>query len=449
MSTTLSIPNEKSLDSGVSSTVHAPRRRVLVSAYAMSPARGSEPGMGWNICSRLARHHDLTVLCSPNVPPNAQDFRGEVESYVKDHGPVPGLTIQYVEPPLVSYLFQRESPLLRRTVYYSGYKSWQRAAFRAAKALHGREPFDVIHQLNITGFREPGYLWKLPGVPFVWGPVGGAANIPTPFLSLMRGKEWLFYKLRNIGNTRQKHSARRCQKAARRASHIWVVGDANQKMVEEIWGCRADPMLEVGGEPHPLGRVRTFNADRPLRIVWSGVHIGRKALPLLLRAIALIGEKPAVELTVLGDGPEMSAWKSLSAQLGTEKVVRFTGRMPREDAIREMAAADVMVSTSVLEETSLVVLEALSLGLPVVCHNACGMGVAVTDACGIKVPMRTPEESIAGFADAIRKLSLGGEAFRKLSAGAIDRARELSWDDKAATIARTYEKVIAAGKATN
>lgn len=92
----------------------------------------------------------------------------------------------------------------------------------------------------------------------------------------------------------------------------------------------------------------------------------------------------------------------------------------------------------------MVVLEALSLGLPVICHDACGMGIAITDRCGIKVPMRTPELSIAGFADAIRRLSNGGDAFRELSEGALQRADELSWDSMAARIASTYERVIAA-----
>lgn len=398
--------------------------------------------MGWNICTRLARHHDVTVICSSQVPPNAEHFRDEIETHLREHGPIPGLKFHFVDPPLASYLFQRETPLMRRTLYYTGYKSWQRTTYRAACGLHARDPFDLVHQLNITGFREPGYLWKLPNVPFVWGPVGGAANIPASFLPLMSGRERLFYKLRNVTNAVQKHTKFRCRQAAKRASHIWVVGDANRRLVKDVWGCRAESMLEVGGEAHPQGRQRTFDASRPLRIVWSGQHIGRKALPLLLRAIAALDGKPPVDLTVLGDGPETSTWKALAAELRIESSVKWTGRIPRDAALQQMSAADAFVSTSVLEETSLVVLEALSLGLPVVCHDACGMGVAVTHNCGIKVPMRTPADSVGGFAQALKALSVGGEYFANLSAGALARAKALSWDGKAAAIARTYEQVI-------
>jgi glycosyltransferase involved in cell wall biosynthesis len=356
------------------------------------------------------------------------------------------LTFHFVEPPPLSYWFQRETPIMRRTLYYTGYKAWQKAAFRVAQALHSQRPFDVVHQLNITGFREPGYLWKLTNVPFVWGPVGGAANIPNSFLPLMGGGQRLFYRFRNITNAVQKHTLVRSRKAARCASHIWVVGEANRALVEDVWGKSAEALLEVGGEAHPSGRVRTFDGSRPLRLVWSGQHIGRKALPLLLRAIASMKKTVSdpVCLSVLGEGPETSSWKRLADQLEISQVVQWLGRVPRDVAIATMSNADAFVSTSVLEETSLVVLEALSLGLPVICHDACGMGIAVTDRCGIKVPMVTPDRSVAGFADAISRLLTGGNAFRDLSAGALQRAEELNWDGKALSIARTYERVIAA-----
>jgi glycosyltransferase involved in cell wall biosynthesis len=205
--------------------------------------------------------------------------------------------------------------------------------------------------------------------------------------------------------------------------------------------------LEVGGESHGQGVPRSYDGSRPLRLVWSGQHIGRKALPLLLRAIASLNGRLGAQLTVLGDGPECAGWRSLADQLGIGALVRWTGRVPRDEALRAMAGADAFCSTSVLEETSLVVLEALSLGLPVLCHDACGMSVAVNETCGIKVPMRDPAASVEGFARAIERLSEQPAELRRLSAGALRRASELSWDSKAEHMARTYSRV-ALGVAT-
>ncbi len=99
-------------------------------------------------------------------------------------------------------------------------------------------------------------------------------------------------------------------------------------MVEDFWGCQADPLLEVGGDISDDGRIRTFEpGSRPLKLVWSGQHIGRKALPLLLRAIKSLNGSPSVHLTVLGDGPETSTWKSLADELGVSPFVRWTGRV--------------------------------------------------------------------------------------------------------------------------
>src|SRR5262249_17796943 len=115
------------------------RRRILVSAYAFSPVHGSEPSLGWNICSRLAAYHDVTVLTwSWNDNPKPDDARyEEAERFMRDHGPIPGLTIHFVGSPALSRLLQ-PFPLvsLRSPFFFQGYAAWQRAAYREAVRLH-------------------------------------------------------------------------------------------------------------------------------------------------------------------------------------------------------------------------------------------------------------------------------------------------------------------------
>ena len=61
----------------------------------------------------------------------------------------------------------------------------------------------MLHQLNMIGFREPGYLWKLSqenGVPFVWGPIGGQKQFPTAYLQGAGLKMKVFNRLKNFLN---------------------------------------------------------------------------------------------------------------------------------------------------------------------------------------------------------------------------------------------------------
>jgi glycosyltransferase involved in cell wall biosynthesis len=409
------------------------RRRVLVSANAVSPARGSEPGVGWQVCSRLAKFHDVTVLCAAGVSgPDATCFRDEITA----HGPVPGLTIRYVDPPLLSRLFQRETTLCRRTVYYTGYKSWQRAAYKTAVDLHRGRPFDLVHQLNMTGYREPGYLWKIDA-PFVWGPVGGAANYPAGFYDLLGRRDRLFYSVRTATNRFQSKS-KRPRQAAAKAKHVWAISAEDVDLIRS-WGVSAERMLETGATARDAAAVRTYDGTRPLRVVWSGRHLGRKALPILLHAAAKL--KDRIELIILGDGPETAAWKSLAASLGIDRI-RWTGNLTQAEALTESSRADVLAFTSVLEGTPHVVVESLSLGLPVICHDACGMGAAVTADCGMLIPMRDSASSVAAFAETLKTLADDPAMVVRLSRGALARAEELSWDRIAERIADVYDGIL-------
>jgi glycosyltransferase involved in cell wall biosynthesis len=417
------------------------RRRVVLSAFALSPVRGSEPGIGWNIAAALAAYHDVTVLTCPGL--GGEDHRAEIEQYFRDYGRIAGLEVVYVEPPLLTRKFQKPLISFSTPFYFVGYAAWQRAALAEAKRLHSARMFDLAHQLTITSFREPGYLWML-GIPFVWGPIAGASNVPGKYFKLFSWRDWVFYRIKNTMNGIHKRMKMRSRQAARAAKHIFVTTAADREMVTELWGRQCEIMLDTGS-PEMEGRIRDYDGVRSLRLVWSGLHVGRKALPLLLEAAADLKREfppPKFKIKILGGGLQTQTWKTLAEKLQVDDLITWTGQLSRDWALEEMRDADAFVFTSLQEGTSTVVMEALALGLPVICHDACGMAVAINDSCGIKIPMDGPEASRAGFAGAIRSLMMEPQRVPILSAGALARAKELSWENKVRAIAEVYDRVM-------
>ena len=177
-----------------------------------------------------------------------------------------------------------------------------------------------------------------------------------------------------------------------------------------------------------------------LHILWSGELQSRKALPILLRALALLEDLP-LELRVVGDGPMRQRWSALAEKLGLGARVEFMGRLPFADAVTQMQWADLFAFTSLRDTSGNVVLEALAAGVPVVCFDHQGAGDMVTAGCGVKIGVRSPEVAIEDFAVAIRALATDGLRRLRLSEGARERAREFLWDRNGDRVNALYKEL--------
>jgi glycosyltransferase involved in cell wall biosynthesis len=416
-------------------TGHPPARlRVLLSSFAFSPFDGSEGGVGWETATRLARHHDVTVLCGDVS--RKKPTKCALEKYFSIRPQIPGLTVQYIDPPVMAQFLEwlHRWPALW-AFYWIAYQVWQRAACRVFHELHHREKFDVVHQLTYASYRAPGHLWRLP-LPFFWGPVAGAAGVPMAFGTTLGLKGSWRFGLRNVGNWLERNLSFRAPQAARIARLVWVSGREEQRVIER-WGGRTECLLETGTTIVDK-MVRDRPRDGPLRIVWSGQHNPGKALPLFLASLARLKRRVSIHVDILGTGPETQAWRALACRLNIDPLMRWHGQLPRTEALSVMEHAHVLLHSSLKEATATVILEALSLGLPVICHDVSGMSLAVTEECGIKVPLRNPETSILGFTGAIEQLAQDQELYQRLSEGAYARARDLAWDRKVQQISQAY-----------
>jgi glycosyltransferase involved in cell wall biosynthesis len=425
------------------------RLRVLLSAHECSPEQGSECSVGWNLATRLAKYHDVTLLCASGPQTGVKAYRSAIETYLKVHGTIPGLSIVFVDQTPISRILTRISETLtgqsegalNRLVVLLAFRSWHRSATQTAKRI-GVSNFDLTHHLNPIAYWGVGESWKTQK-PFCWGPVGGMFNVPLAFSRWLGWQAALLEILRSVNQYRASAKIRR---VAKRASLIWAVSEAEARTIEKLSGSRPRLMVDTGTSTDVPCRVRRWDGNRKLLLCWSGRHWAPKALPILLHALSSSHIVTRVSLMILGDGPETEAWKKLAGELGLNESICWMGRLPHSEAIAQMAAADILVHTSIREAASSVLMEALPLGMPVVCHDASGMGVVINDDCGIKIPLESPARSIEGFRTALERFVDSPGLLEKLSIGARKRATELTWDAKAAEIAAGYRECVSAAR---
>lgn len=386
--------------------------------------------MGWNFLIHLAKYHELHIITEK------VKWEDDVNSYFATN-PDEKENLNFY------YLPRKRNKFLRRIwppSYYWYYKEWQKTAYQLALKLNDEISFDIIHQLNMVGYREPGYLWKIDK-PFVWGPLGGMNITPWCMLSSMGIYGSVFYFFRNIINLLQMNFGRRIYQCAKRADRLITATKDNYDQVKKLWNIESIIIPEVGSFSKNINiDLKKRDINEPLKICWSGQHTPGKSLNILINSLSKISSDYKLEVNVIGEGQKTKSWKSLAKRRGVDNII-WHGWMKREAAIDIMKSCHLFCITSLSDLTSTVLLEALSLGLPVIALDHCGFSNVITDICGIKIPIQSPKQVIQDFAIAIQQLSIDEERRFNLAKGALKRSDDFSWEEKIKTLNKIYNKI--------
>lgn len=402
---------------------------VLINAYAVSPAWGSEPGMGWNWVSNLARYCNLYVITEG-------EWRKEIEEALRTHPHKENLHFYYLP---VSERVRKMCWNQGDWRFYYYYRQWQKRALEKAQEITKEVHIDVIHHLNMIGFREPGWLWKIDGIKYVWGPVGGMETMPIAYLKGVGFKTALFNRLKNLINTLQYRYQPRVHKAMRHADAVIAATSGCQKKMADCYHREIHLLNETGC--YLVGKAsRVIDHPDTFSVLWVGKYDFRKQLSLAIKAIAEIKDLN-VTLRIAGEG-EQEHYKTLAVELGVEDKIIFLGMVNHEEMDSLMQSSDVFFFTSIMDETSTVVMEAIQNHLPIVCFDTCGFGTVVDETIGIKIPLSNPEQSVKDFGKALQTLYNDRKLLSRLAEGCKDRVNEFEWSYKAKRMVDIYYSVL-------
>lgn len=196
-----------------------------------------------------------------------------------------------------------------------------------------------------------------------------------------------------------------------------------------------------------LERIREVRAaegwdDGHCHIVSAGRLADQKCLDWLLRSWRIVQAKAAnARLWIIGSGPEEAALRRLAKELQIGETCTFLGNRP--NGIEYLAAADIVAITSLYEGHSIVSLEALACGRPLVASKVDGLEDSLDD--GVEGFLAWPGE-IEQFAEKLLLLIEDAGLRKKMGEAGRVRAREFSVERVCEQYLLLIEEVLAESK---
>jgi glycosyltransferase involved in cell wall biosynthesis len=190
------------------------------------------------------------------------------------------------------------------------------------------------------------------------------------------------------------------------------------------WGVPPEKVFTVYNGVRPevfAGFTPRPRAADPFEIVFIGRLVNWKGVGHLLEAIAPLA---GVRASILGDGPEATAWRALADRLGLGSRVDFCGALPAPEIAQRLARAHALALPSEYEGLSHTLLEACAAGVPCVASDRGGNPEVIEhERSGLLVPYGNVEQLRA----ALQRLQ-ADEAFRlALAQGAKARSRQFDF----------------------
>lgn len=408
-------------------------KTVLVSAYAVNPYHGSEDGMGWNFINQIARFNKVIAVTRENTRPHIEKFMKENPSSYYNN-----ITFVYYDLPYWMRFWKRGG---KGALLY--YYMWQ--YFLPAYVKRLKLDFDIVHNLNFHNDWTPSRLWVLKK-PFVWGPIGHHSRIPKDYILHVYGyRQYFMEQLKWMTKKYFWQVDPLLRQTVNHADTVLAMNSSVAKVLH-IPEARVVRMSSVSSEA-PSKRLPHISNGK-FTILSAGRFVPLKGFDITIKSFARfrsqlpIVQQDKVELVLVGDGPYKQQLIKLTEELYIEKQVRFIKWLEREDYKQLYANSHVFLFPS-HEGAGMVVAEALSYGLPVVCFNNDGPGEFVDDTCGISVPYSRYDTSISKFAEALNAIYTDPIYFNKLSDGAIQAFKNrFDWNVKGEHLRNVYNEVV-------
>ncbi|REC41138.1 MULTISPECIES: glycosyltransferase [Chryseobacterium] len=404
---------------------------ILATCYAINPYKGSEDAMGWNFVYQIARFRKVFVVTRENN-------KTHIEKYMKENPDslYENMNFLYFDLPYWMRFWKKGG---RGALLY--YYLWQRGIVSFVKKQ--KVDFDIAHNVNFHNDWTPSFLWKLKK-PLVWGPVGHHPLIPKQYLKDYSKKYFLKDRLTWMVKNFFWKLSPSLKKTVQHSNHIWCM---NSGVPDKLKVKKDQYSLYPSVASEDFYQKDEVAVKSDFAIISVGRFVPLKGFDLTIRSFiqfisALSAEEKAkCKLILVGTGEQKQFYKDLIQQNNAENYIEIIEWIDRRELMKMYEKASVFLFPS-HEGAGMVVPEALSFGLPVVCLQNEGPGEFITEKCGFTVPQQEYDQTVTELSDSLMKLFSDKDLQHKMSIEArkhyLDR---FSWEKRGDHLNTIYNQI--------
>ena len=320
---------------------------------------------------------------------------------------------------------------------------------RVIRQLIRDQGISVIHQPMPVSPKEPSMMYGL-GVPVVIGPMNGGMEYPPAFRRMQGPVDRIGIAMgRRIANLMN-----RLIPGKRDAAILLVANERTRAALPTGTRGRVKTIVENGVDlnlwraPAPVpSELRASHT----RFAYVGRLVDWKAIDKLLAAFKRATAAAPMSLVIIGDGVERENLEKIVRDLHLSPAdgdrsgaVSFLGWMSQAACAEELQNCDVLVLPSLLECGGAVVLEAMSMGMPVVATAWGGPADYLDSSCGILVKPTSADDFVANLAGALIRLANDPEERAAMGrAGRRKVVEDFDWEAKVDRMLEIYQEAVA------
>jgi glycosyltransferase involved in cell wall biosynthesis len=309
---------------------------------------------------------------------------------------------------------------------------WQIGIYLKFKNFIKNNNFDFIHHVTFVSYRFPSFL-SLCDVPFIYGPLSGGEEIPVKLRKSFSLKDKIKERFRDLSNKFISISPF-INMTFKRAIKIIVNTEHTKKKIPKSYHHKTFIELAIAIDEQKSNTTQNIDFDEEkLNLCFVGNYEHIKGINIILKIIKKLKvNNHKFFFNFIGSGSLEKYIKENLKKNEFEDCVKIHKKISQDKIFEFMKKNQILLFPALRDSGGIVLLEAMSVGLPSAILALGGPSQIVNNECGIVInPKKKNEDEIANdFYFQLKEIINDRNKLKQMSINCLKRVKIFSWYNK-------------------